>query len=83
MAKEKDRNYISVLRWMLIMLLTTIPCIGIPFAIVGALLGDNETRKNYCRALLVWGVLALLAWIVIVALGLAPQIFARIRSLAR
>jgi membrane protein YdbS with pleckstrin-like domain len=63
MAKKsgKDKNYISIGQWILLHLLFAIPCIGFILLIVLAFVGENQTRKNYCRAaiilLLVFGLL--------------------------
>ena len=47
MAKGKDKNHVPVWVWLLAMLLMALPCINIAVALVGALAGENESRKNY------------------------------------
>jgi hypothetical protein len=78
MAKGNDKNYISFWHWMLIILLTALPCVGLIVIIIGAFLGDNESRKNYCRALiawfLVWALLFLLFWVLVMVVGFFPDI---------
>jgi hypothetical protein len=83
MAKRKNGNVISIGQWMLLMLLTALPCVGIPVAAVGAFVGDNDTRKNYCRAILLWYALALVLWFVLMAIGSWPHIQAKIMSVFR
>ena len=72
MAKKsgKDKNYISIWQWLLLFLLFALPCFGIVFIFYFAFAGDNESRKNYCRATLLLMVLGLLIWGCFVALGL-------------
>ncbi len=71
MSNDTDRNYISVGSWMWIIFVTALPCIGLIMVIVWAFSGENESRKNYFRAMLVW---LLIAIVVGVALGLAGQL---------
>lgn len=51
---------------MLWLLLAAIPCVGLIVVIIMAFVGENESRKNYFRALILWfvilaGVVALIA----------------------
>jgi ATP/ADP translocase len=67
--REEDDNFISVGGWMWIMFVTALPCIGLVMMIVWAFVGNNQTRKNYFRAIFMWffvlvalfGILALLS----------------------
>ena len=65
---DSDRNYVSIGFWMLAIFVMAIPCIGWLMAIVWAFTGDNESRKNYFKAVLIWFVVFFL---LIVALGMA------------
>ena len=67
MNDSSERNYMSVGHWMWLMFLTAIPCVGIIIILVLACVGENETRKNYFRALIAW-FLILVALAVTVAL---------------
>lgn len=69
MSDEQDRNYISVSQWMLWLLLAAIPCVGIIVVIVMAFAGENESRKNYFRALIAWFFIILALFFVIAVLG--------------
>ena len=69
MSDEHDRNYISVGQWMLWLLLAAIPCVGIIVIIIMAFIGENESRKNYFRALIAWFFIILALFFVIAVLG--------------
>ena len=57
---------------MVMMCVTFIPVIGQLMILVWAFTGENDSRKNYFRAVLAWMVLALTAVAVLVLLGNAP-----------
>ncbi len=69
MSDERDRNYISVGQWMLWLLLAAIPCVGIVVIIIMAFVGENESRKNYFRALILWTLILVGLFVVIAVLG--------------
>jgi hypothetical protein len=54
MAKGKNKDYVSFWFWMLALFVASVPCIGWIMIIIWALVGNNESRKNYFRALIVW-----------------------------
>lgn len=64
---KEDRNYISVGSWMGIMFVTAIPVVGLLMVLIWAFTGENESRKNYFRAILSW-VLILVGLCVVAAL---------------
>ena len=72
MAKASDRNYVSVWFWLLAMIVMAIPIVNVVMAIVWAVSGENQSRKNYFRALILifvfWTILAVL----IITAGLVP-----------
>jgi len=81
MNNESDKNYISVGSWMLMMLVTAIPCIGLIMIFVWAFTGDNESRKNYYRAILAWvGVVAVL-FVILALIGQWPAVQKQIEGL--
>lgn len=57
MNDQEDRNYVSVGSWMGMMFVTAIPIIGLIMILVWAIAGDNDSRKNYFRAILSWAVI--------------------------
>lgn len=59
-SNQDDRNYVSVGSWMGMLFVTAIPVIGLIMVLVWAFSGENESRKNYYRAILSW-VLILVA----------------------
>lgn len=64
MSDQEDRNYVSVGSWMGMIFVTAIPIVGLIMALVWAFSGENESRKNYYRAILSW-------ILILVAMGVA------------
>jgi lipopolysaccharide export LptBFGC system permease protein LptF len=62
----KDKNYVPVWFWMLAMLVMALPCVG--------LIMENESRKNYFRALLLWFLIGFGMWAVMMMLGYWPEL---------
>ena len=56
--------------WMLFV--TALPCIGLLMIFIWAFTGDNESRKNYFRAILVWCAILVALVLVLALLGQAP-----------
>ncbi len=69
MSNERDGNYISIGQWMLLLLIAAIPCVNIIFILVMAFVGENESRKNYFRAMILWFVVLIGAVLALSALG--------------
>jgi hypothetical protein len=80
MAKANDKNYVSFWFWMFALFVAAIPCIGIVMVIIWAFVGDNESRKNYFRALIAWFLIATALWIGIMALGFWPEIQKQVQN---
>lgn len=54
----QDNHVMSVGQWLLIILATMIPCVGLILYLVWAFSNDgNQNRKNYCRAWLIYFVI--------------------------
>jgi hypothetical protein len=83
MANGKDRNYVPVWFWMLALFVVAIPCIGWVMIIVWAFWGENESRKNYFRAILIWCLFWVLLVALLMCLGLLPAILQEVRHLAK
>jgi len=83
MYNDNDRNYVSVGGWMLMMLVTAIPVIGQIMIIVWAFAGENESRKNYFRAILAFFVLFIGLFVFLAVLGNGPAILKQLESLTR
>ena len=59
---------------MFALFVVALPCIGVIMIIVWAFIGENESRKNYFRALIAWFLILTLLWVVVMALGFWPEI---------
>lgn len=80
MSNKDDKNYISVGHWMLLMLLTALPCIGVILILVFAFVGENESRKNYFKALIAWFLVLLGIFLVLALLGALPELQQKIQD---
>jgi hypothetical protein len=80
MNNENDRNYVSVGSWMWMMFVTAIPVIGFIMILVWAFAGDNDSRKNYYRAILAWLLVIILLLVFFALLGNWPAILKQIQS---
>ena len=65
--------------WM--MFVTAIPIIGQIMIIVWAFAGENESRKNYFRAILMWLVLFIGLVVFLALIGSGPAILKQIEAL--
>ncbi len=76
MAKNgKNKNYVSVWFWMFALLcLWLCRCIGFIMVIIWAFVGENESRKNYFRALIIWFLIITVIWGTLIAVGLSSLI---------
>src|ERR1700690_2704962 len=59
-SKQEDSNFVSVGSWMGMMFVTAIPVIGLLMVRVWAFSGENQSRKNYYRAILSWVLILVL-----------------------
>ena len=83
MYNDGDRNYVSIGAWMGMMLVTAIPVVGQIMVIVWAFAGENESRKNYFRAILVFFVLFIGLFVLLAMLGNGAAILKQLESLTR
>jgi hypothetical protein len=74
MNNDTDRNHISLGYWMWMIFVTAIPIVGQIMVLVWAFTGDNESRKNYFRAMLVWLLLFIALFIVLALIGNLPAL---------
>jgi len=65
---------------MLMMFITAIPIIGQIMVLVWAFVGDNESRKNYFRAMLMWLLVFLALAVFLGMLGSGPAILKHIEA---
>jgi hypothetical protein len=80
MYNDNDRNYVSIGGWMLMMLVTAIPVVGQIMIIVWAFAGENESRKNYFRAILVFFLLFIGLVVLLAMLGSGPAVLKYLES---
>jgi len=65
---------------MFILFVGAIPIIGWIMLIIWAVMGDNQTRKNYFRAILLWVVLLVGLVIALGSMGRLPEIQKKIQG---
>ena len=54
MNNDDDSNYVSVWSWMWMLFILAIPGLGAAMILVWSFTGENQTRKNYFRAIIAW-----------------------------
>lgn len=81
MNNESDSNYISVGSWMWMMFVTALPCIGVIMIFVWAFTGDNESRKNYFRAMLAWFAVGVGLILMLALIGQLPALKQQLQDL--
>ena len=64
----RSDDYVSVWFWMFAQIICFIPVIGWVMTVVWAFAGQNQSRKNYFRAVLVW-------WLVVIAVFIGGFLF--------
>ncbi len=62
------------------MLIAALPVIGWIMIIIWAIKGENETRKNYFRAILAWAAVGMAAVSLYIALMGIPQIQKKVQG---
>jgi hypothetical protein len=65
---------------MLMMLVTALPCIGLIMIIVWAFVGENESRKNYYRAMIAWFAIILVVVTGLALIGQGSEIMRQIQQ---
>jgi hypothetical protein len=69
-----DPNYVSTWFWLLTIAVTAIPCVGWIMIVVWAVFGENETRKNYFKALLIWILFWVVLYFLLTLFGVLPAV---------
>lgn len=80
MSKGSDKNYVSFWFWMFALFIAALPCIGPIMVIIWAFVGENETRKNYFRAVIVWFLIVAAVCAGMMLLGLWPLIQKQVQT---
>jgi bacteriorhodopsin len=83
MAKGRDSNAVSVWFWLISMVVMAIPLVNIVMTLVWAFSGENESRKNYFKAVIImfFVVVALVA--LLATAGMIPILLEDMRKLPR
>ena len=81
MSYEAERNYVSVGSWMWMMFVTAIPIVGVVMIFVWAFSGQNESKKNYYRAILAWFAVLISLVVVLALVGQLPHLQYQLRHL--
>jgi len=74
MSNTRETSVVSVWFWLFAMIVMAIPLVNIVMMFVWAFAGENETRKNYFRALIILFVLLIGLTIALAAVGILPQL---------
>lgn len=82
MSYENNKNYTSVGSWMFIIFVTAIPIVGWIMILVWAFAGEDESRKNYFRAILAWILVFVALFVFLALVGSWPSIQQHIESWA-
>jgi hypothetical protein len=80
MAKGGNKNTVSVWFWMFAIFVMALPCIGMIMIVVWAFVGENESRKNFFKAMLLWYLIIAVVWAVLFVIGFWPEIYEGIRN---
>jgi len=83
MAKGRDKNYVSIGFWILTFFVMAIPLLNIIMTFVWAFSGDNESLKNYFKAMLIVWLLVVGLAILAVSLGALPIVLDQWQKLQR
>jgi hypothetical protein len=80
MSDEQDKNHVSIGFWMLALFVVAIPCVGWIMIIIWAFTGDNESRKNYFKAILIWTLILVAVVVSLMFLGALPGVLQSIQN---
>lgn len=59
---------------MFALFVMALPCVGTIMVLVWAFTGENESRKNFFRAVIAWALLFTGFWTVVVMTGVMPEL---------
>ena len=83
MARGRDKNFVSIGFWVVSMLVMAIPLVNIIMTLVWAFTGDNESRKNYFKALIVVFFFFVGLSILLMSLGVVPILLDKLGKLPK
>ena len=65
---------------MLALFVMAVPCVGVIMIVIWALVGENESRKNFFRAVIAWALIGVVFWMGMMLLGLGAGNFEGLRG---
>ena len=80
MAKVRDKSIVSIWFWLLAMCVMAVPFLNLVMILVWAFTGENQSRKNYFRALIVMFLFWTAVGLVLLAAGTLPAVAEFIRQ---
>jgi len=83
MAQNRDKQPVSFWFWFFALFVMALPCIGAVMVVVWAFTGENESRRNYFRALIAWFLILSAVWAVVMLLGFWPRLAAAFQEWSR
>lgn len=75
-AMDPNKSVMSMGEWIITIIVSMIPCVGIIMMFVWAFGNGNENRKNYCRANLIMTAIGVVLMIILYATVFAGMIAA-------
>lgn len=83
MAKGRDKNYVSIGFWILTFFVMAIPLLNIIMTFVWAFSGDNESLRNYFKAMIIVWLFVVGLMILAVSLGAVPIVIDQLQKFQR
>jgi hypothetical protein len=83
MAKRRGSDVVSIWFWLISMVVLAVPVVNIVMTLVWAFTGENESRKNYFKALIVMFFLIFGLMSILVSLGMLPALVDQLRAMPR
>lgn len=83
MAKGRDRQSVSMWFWLFSMIVMAIPLVNIVMTLIWAFTGENESRKNYFKAIIVFFFLVVGVTVLIASIGVAPSLLHQLKMLPK
>lgn len=81
MAKGRDKNFVSIWFWLLSIIVMAIPLVNVVMTLVWAFTGENESRKNHFKAMIVMFMLIVGVMALLFSLGMIPFVLDKIGKL--
>ncbi len=82
-AKARNKNVTSIWFWLFSMFVLIIPLVNIIMTVVWAFTGENESRKNYFKALIVIFFVMMSFTLFLLSAGMLPVILEKLGMLPR